>query len=339
MKTLLLAATTVVVAASLLSSCKTDPSSANGPQAILPLNSHGGGSAPAHPQLVYVGGKTISHNQYETIAVMDSDGSHQTTLYTAPASISGTTYACANLKAACWSPSGGSIAWLEADTIKALDVTVNSSGVPVASNIRVIYTNGGSETMNGLAWCSGTSTSALAFTAYHAGPTSELYTVPQSGGSATTIASETSGGVFSSPTWSPDDSKIGTMQIIAGTSGECKLWVLSASGSLLETDTFSTLAQTKNCEWARSGNTIAFGGQETGGAQHVYYIDYGSGTGPYTQSVTGDMPSWNPTNATIMFTNISASPWSLQKITAFGSSASTITTTPALNAGCRWRRQ
>ena len=57
----------------------------------------------------------------------------------------------------------------------------------------------------------------------------------------------------------------------------------------------------------------------------IYYIDYSSLTGPYTQNALGRYPTWSPNNAAIMLEHADATGiTTLQKINAFGTTATTV---------------
>ncbi len=306
----------------LLASCAQNPSSPDGPQNILPLST----STPAaNPALTYVGEVTIRRTTYPTIAVMNADGSNQTNIYTSPTS--------GNFSlgvSPCWSPNGSSVAWIENnDTIKAIDVSVNTHGVPVGSNLRTIYaTTAGSNNfvIHGLAWCSNSSTGEIAFVASYStgGGTgaSTVYTISQSGGTPTSVITESQNLCYS-VSWSPDDSKIAFSGHTASAPAAWYLRVADASsGSLLEAD---SLPQVNNVEWERSGSTISFDN-----AGVIYYLDYGSGNGEYTQSVAGTNPTWSPDDANVMFVKSSNV---IGEIAAFGSTVSTVTTVSSLRNG------
>ncbi|MFI5264346.1 MAG: hypothetical protein ACHQM6_07520, partial [Candidatus Kapaibacterium sp.] len=110
-----------------LVSCNKDSGLTN---PTLPMNA--AATVAANPALTYVG-STGGHSSKQTIAVMNSDGSNQTNVYTA-----GTT--ATTLSNPCWSADGKSVAWIEnSSVLKACDVSV-VNGVPTGSNVRTIYT-------------------------------------------------------------------------------------------------------------------------------------------------------------------------------------------------------
>ncbi|HZK76490.1 MAG TPA: hypothetical protein VFD13_06235 [Candidatus Kapabacteria bacterium] len=326
MKSTSLLAALAFAAASLLSSCKQDGQSINGPNTVLPLNT----STPAaNPVITYVGESIVHRTGYPAIAVMNADGSNKTIIYTSPST--GTLALGEN---PCWSPDGGSIAWIENyDTIKAIDVSVNSHGVPVGSNLRTIYaTTAGSNNfiIHGLSWCSESATGELAFVAaYSTGGghgASTVYTIGQTGGTPTALITESQNLCYS-VSWSPDDSKIA----FSGRTVPGAAWYLrvadASSGALLEAD---SVPQVNHVEWERSGNTIAFDN-----SSKIYYLDYGSGNGEYTENVSGTAPTWSPNDADIMFTSGST----VKEIPAFGTSTSTITTISSLGSPeMKWKR-
>src|SRR5438105_12410537 len=93
----------LLLAGVLFNSCKqgTDP---------MPMQtSAGSSSTPAHPALTYVAQLQSGHGSGTTwlwtVAVTDTDGSHATNVYVAS---NGT-----GVSVPCWSPTGGSIAFVE----------------------------------------------------------------------------------------------------------------------------------------------------------------------------------------------------------------------------------
>src|SRR5205823_1439911 len=109
------------------------------------------------------------------------------------------------------SPTGGSICVTQKgngsstapDSIKAIDVSVNSSGVAVGSNLRTILGLANrSVRLNNAFWSSTTSMGKIAYTTQES-TTNSLYVVGQSGGTPTQIYSyDATGGIkLGDPTW------------------------------------------------------------------------------------------------------------------------------------------
>jgi len=342
----LLSASLLTIMVLLAASCKQDPQSANGPQTVLPLSS----GNPAHPAITYA--------IYGAIAVMDSDGTHQTTVL----SPKGTeTMGTPN-----WSSSGGSIAYQDAaggssyvNSVKAMDISVNSRGVPVSSNVRTIYATQNTDTafIVDPAWCSVSTTAQIAFVRRYGGAgwgspnlgLAQLCTVSQSGGTPTVLASykilATQGNgnplVISHylyPTWSPDDSKIAVAR--EDTVGHWTIMIYNSStGAAQDSIPFSG---TVAClEWSRTGlNKLLF--QETPNSSTpwtIYYCDPTTGSTPTTNSVTGSNPTWSPNNNTVMY--ITGAPTdAFMKDDAFTSTTSTLQSSGFYGGttGMNWKR-
>jgi hypothetical protein len=337
----------------LAASCKQDPQSANGPQTVLPL-SNGGGTTPAHPAIAYMAIITSHSSSHPAICVMDSNGSHQTVLLTS--GTSGHTFGSANDFFVSWSATGGSIAFVAAtsnlslygDSIFALDVSLNSSGVPIASNVRLIYAAPASTDITHIEWCSTTTMGKIAFgTTKGTTSGSDRWVVSQSGGTPVKVAHLDSA-LTSKITWSPDDSRIcfswgvwdgsgtytGGMLRIYSTTDNGSTWAYTDSVSL-PASTYGT--STTGLEWSRGGTwtngKLAFcrsGGVLTHST--LYYCDPVTGATPSTNNVTALYPSWNPTNTALAMTPSSGTSTDyIDKVTAFGTSVSTLAT-----INCPW---
>src|SRR5438128_740267 len=144
MKHTLLQFSAMLLAAAFFCSCSKDSSNIVGTN-VTPFRSVTSKSS-AHPALTYIGSYTKGSsggNTWNTVAVMDTDGTHQTNVLIASIDEGLGDY----FEFPRWSPTGGSIAYIEQNftrqpwtwVIKAVDVTVSSSGTPVGSNTRTIY--------------------------------------------------------------------------------------------------------------------------------------------------------------------------------------------------------
>ncbi len=221
MKKLILSIVAILIAFALFSCNKenlvTNPGSGeiNLPKSRPPV------STPANPAITYRSsistGSGRNKSVYQTIAVMDTNGTNQTNVFTANTTT-------ARLSHPTWSPDGSSISWLSQDNgysgpshIVAADITINSNGVPVASNYRTIASIPGTAPeyywIYDQSWCSLPTTGKIAFIVTYGTGTSGwsfLYTVSTSGGEWDLLASvyDDEGGFYSSPCWSPDDYRI-----------------------------------------------------------------------------------------------------------------------------------
>ncbi|MDP4220551.1 MAG: hypothetical protein Q8916_11765 [Bacteroidota bacterium] len=310
--------------AGMVASCKQD-SGISDP--MKPMKAASSASS-ASPALTYTSSAKSGRTTFPTIAVMDSDGTHAANVYTAGSS----TTALSN---PCWSPDGKSVLWGEnTSVLKACDVSV-VSGVATGSNTRTITTD--SRTIVGKAWCSQSSTQKIAYidqaginNSYEQG---YLYTIPQGGGTPTLLFSSTAGvsHYMRSPTWSPDDKYIAFIDRSADNTNQSHSSILrvidAATGVQADTADLTSLFQAENCEWARSGNAIAFNDMDTnsGAHFHIYYYTAFSGNAITTQNTLGSNPTWSPSDANLMVgqeanTNV------VEKMAAFGTTLTTITT-------------
>ena len=299
----------------------------------IPLKtSAGGGSSTAHPALTFIDQTQIKHIWYQAVAVMDSDGTHTTNIYVG-----------SDVQHPCWSPNGKSIAFMEningIQYLKAIDVSVNSSGVPVGSNVRTLCS--GADYIQEIAWCSLPGTGLIAFATYHTTGNTKtyyLYTVSENGGTPTLITSDSTGSL-AWPTWSSDDSKLAVIHSSTNSFITPSIRIINPStGAVLEEDILSSIFSTGGgCEWARSGNTIAFTGRASStGALEIYYLDYGTANGPYTQHASGSQPTWSPNNATLMITGNNGG--NIVKLNAFGTTETTVTTSVVPASRMKWKR-
>ena len=331
MKNLLLNSFFAFAIACALGSCKQGPDSINSGLHPMSVNA----STTANPALTYVS-STSGHTSYPTIAVMDTDGGHSANVYTA-----GSTTATEQF--AAWSPSGGSVSFVENKSIKAVDVSV-VNGAATGSNARTITTD--TKTVVGQAWCSQSTTKKIAYidqaavnNSYEQG---YIYTIPDGGGTATLLYSSTAGTshTLRSPTWSSDDKYIAFLdrkQLNTNQSHGTILRIINAvTGAQVDTADLTSLFQASNCEWARSGNDIAFNDVDTnsGGHNHIYYYTAFSGNAATTQSTLGQMPTWSPNDANIMMGKDGAFNV-VQKIQAKGT---TITAVTSGKNQVKWKR-
>ena len=325
-----------LLAASLLSlaACQQDPQSANGPESVLPLSA---GTPAAHPAITYTS-SVVSHNStYATVGVMDTNAANQTNIVTA-------TSTSTWIVSPSWSATGASIAWAQglntgasASQLEALDVSVNSKGVPAGANVRTIYSTSNADSMsvNFPAWCSVSSTGKIAFVRQHIGSLlgeSELCTVSQSGGSETVLqtvrAYQWTGnyriyGRYRYPTWSPDDSKIAVVRTDTDAYlntpwHQTILIVDAASGAV--TDSIPLAMNVSGLQWSRTGtNQLVFSARGTSGSFLLYYCASSTGSTPTTNSVVGTFPTWSPNNSGVAYLNSG-----LQKNVPFTSTTSTV---------------
>jgi hypothetical protein len=335
-----------ILAASLLTlwACKQDPQSANGPQTVLPLSSGGG---TAHPAIAYRSSVTTGsgHTQhtYPAIGVMDSDGTHQTNVYVGTSS--------AGEIDPTWSPNGGSISWVLGKNIVAIDVSVNSSGVPVGSNFRTIAATPSSDAVAGFfiisqAWCSVTTTGKIAFIYenWNTGIT-KLCTVSISGGAWDTLAVSGYNIYYNelyTVTWSPDDAKLAVVREDDAGPINSKLMIYTRSSSAF-TDSISAPSGKMfgnyahfipGPQWSRTGGVggTAYLCAQVGSTSSpynfaLYYVQPTNGSTPSTNGVSSRNSTWSPNNSSVMVSN-GASLSGVNKVVSLTSTTTNILTTP-----------
>jgi len=323
MKTLLLAAT--LAAASLLSSCSQDPQSANGPAIALHTTS-AGGSTSAHPAVTYNSSTGNGGNLRKTIAVMDSDGTHQTNIYTAGSGSE-------SEKFPTWSADGGSISWLKNNSVAAIDLSVNSSGVPVGSNQRTIATGTSSISIVSQAWSTVSTTGKVIFIGWFGGTGSTLYAVSTSGGTWTTLAGTPDlgngdGMWFESATWSPDDSKIAISQHVSTSIGDRIMIFDLSTGTFTDSISlvsgYTVMPSNEPLTWSHSGmNEIAFHAfnpNSNSSTAQLFYVTPSNGSTPSTNSIVAGTSAWSSNNSSILFTVSGA----LKKVVPYSTSITTV---------------
>lgn len=325
----------------LAASCQQDPSSSGNQRPALHTSTSG---TPANPAIVYTysvtTGTGTKKTTYAHLGVMDTTGANQTSVYSASTTSEGEW-------SPTWAPGGGSISWIKlpngspdntgATYIMAEDISVNSNGIPVASNLRTIATctnyKGG---IWAQAWSSLSSTGQIAFVMTDSegsnGAWDYLCTVSTSGGSWHTLAkiwdnystTGLGGGSFG-VAWSPDDSKI---VVTYGSTSKMSLMIYDASSGA-QLDSIAPPSGDNGAlhpEWSHSGlNSISYG-VNTGTAWALYYDTPGSA--PTTNGVTfssgAQLPTtWSPDNSSLMLVSGGA----LKKLWSFSSNTTTVLST------------
>ena len=347
MKQLLSYASLLLFAGAFLSGCQQDPNSTGSPRTQLPLsNPHG--STTAHPALVYTGAViTTSHKTsttYSAIYVADTDMGNRTSVQVATTSTSSVLYGATP----GWSPNGSSICFTQSgegsprhpDSIKAFDVSVNSSGVPVGSNVRTVFgLPSNSVRLKNPFWSSTTTMGKIAYSTQEAG-TNSLYVVSQSGGTPTLIYRVDTSWVhyalpLGDPTWSPDDSKLACLRIGSnGTVTTIMIFGTTDNGSTWTyNDSISVSGGVDGLEWSRNGsvNELTFG-LVSGGTSEISFVTPTTGATPVTSFVAGVFPTWSPNNSSVMYVNAGY----LYKNTPLTTSTTTVTNFGGL--GVKWKR-
>lgn len=236
---------------------------------------------------------------------MDSDATDQTELYrvtSASITVGGSQ---------TWSPDGSSIVFtLQGsgsipDTIKAIDVSVNSDGEAVGSNLRTILgLSGTSVRIKNPFWCSASSTGKVAYTT-HNGATESLWVMSESGGTPTEIFRvDTAWTHYSvplgTPTWNSDDSRLAIIRI--GSYGSSTTIMIFNTSTWAYVDSIAVSGAISGLEWSRSGmNKLAFG-LYASGVYSINFCDPTTGASPTTSGVCGQYPTWSPNNSSVIYT-------------------------------------
>jgi len=272
---------------------------------------------------------------------MDTDGTHNTAVQVAGVSTSIINYTYLP----GWSPTGGSICFTQwgsataPDTIKAIDVSVNSSGVPVGSNLRTIVgLPDQTVRLNGAYWSSTSAVGMIAYTTRD-GATNSLYVVSQSGGTPTKICSVDTawmhfGLTLKNPTWSPDDSRLAVCRDSSANASTATSMILIFNTSTWAcVDSIAITGGVFGLEWSRSGsmNKLAFV-DFVSGSNHLYYCDPTTGATPTTYGLVGSYPTWSPNNSSVMYVNSSG----LTKNIPLTSTTTSVSSFGG--AGVKWKR-
>lgn len=282
-------------------SCEQDPSSIGSSEP-----SYGGKPAPAKPALVWLGAQLIGGVAFPALYVGDTTISPTSRIHTVSSS---------NFRiwaAPTWSPSGSSVVFTQngngygPDSIKAIDVSVNSKGDVVSSNLRTITAlSGTSSHMKNAFWSSTTSRNAIAYT-QDDGASNSMWIVSGNGGTPTQVASidETWAGSTSGlgyPTWSPDDSRLA---VVRHGNGSAMIMIYNTS-TWEYVDSIAVEGTILGMEWSRTGaNKLAFGLQAVGGTTtKLYFVTPTTGATPTTNNVLGSYPTWSPNNSSVLYFN------------------------------------
>jgi hypothetical protein len=266
------------------------------------------------------------------VSVMNADGSHQANFY-------GTSQAATdNLRDECWSPNGASVGFIHDNgnttapvaAIKAIDISVNSSGTVVGSNVRTIYNAPANTGITpGTAWSSTATMGKYAFATYNPSNSNRtLWVVSQTGGSPIKVWGSDStyvkenGSVMghrqtlSSATWSPDDEHLAAVRAdSAGTTTPTAMVTImifrtSDNGLTWSYDDSIKVAggasmPVSGLEWSRNGNGINKLAYNNFNDGFLYYVDPSTNAVPFTNSVPGRFPTWSTNNSVISYWNSS----------------------------------
>jgi hypothetical protein len=291
-----LLAASFLTLAMLLGACQQDPqSSMTNP--VFPQASR---TTAANPKIVYV--SSDGH-----LAVMDSDGTHQTVINTSDVNRNGN-----NLRP-MWS-TGSSVSYatniLSNDTvyssIRAIDVSVNSSGTAIGSNIRSLaaysYVQSDASKQGASCWSpSWSSTSSVNQIAYSVvarnGSAKYLCRVSASTGIVDTLWSTTDQ-IRSNPTWNSDDSRI-AVSCYNGTRGY--IIVLNTSTKAVTDSIYLGSHSPSYIEWSRAAGSVNKLAIIDGGDYHLYYLTPSNGSSLESTGIATYGATWSPSNSTVMY--------------------------------------
>jgi hypothetical protein len=354
----------LLLASAWLASCEAPSDSSDSVMRSGPTSHGGGGTTAANPALTYIGSTHLHGQYYPTVAVMDSAFGHQTVLYTSAT-------AGQSIIGPSWSPTNASICFLQvlpatSMAIKAVDVTTNTDGSVSGTNARTVYTLPSDITNNGsgTAWSNTTATNRIAYSTrnlYDSRRT--VWVVPASGGTPVKVWETDSAMVkedgsvmghvtpLTTPTWSPDDSRIAIQRYdsgastnygIAGTTKAVTIMIFTTSDngstwsytdSIKHTST-ATSSYYLDVQWSRTGlNTLALWDLSD---NKLYYANPASTSSITTDGVAAGGLSWSPNNSSILTTS-GANMW---KTVPFTTTVTTLSATnPSYNAQwqVRWR--
>jgi hypothetical protein len=247
--------------------------------------------------------------------------------------------------------------------IRAIDVSVNTAGVPVGSTVRTIYTLPAGVGVGRLpAWSSTITMGKFAYTTYNpTNTTRTLWVIPQAGGapikvweSNATYVKENGSVIghaqaLNSTTWSPDDHKLAVIR--SDSSGTANPAAVSTIMIFSTTDNGGTWTYTdsikvanfmvRGLEWSRNANGINKLAYDNASNGLLYYVDPATGAVPATNGVQGAFPSWAPDNSAVMFHNLSSSSNGyLSRVVPFTTSITNIVMNPATPSylPVRWKR-
>ena len=316
----------LLLAGVFFTSCNKDSGLTN---PTLPMKAGGGGGT-ANPAIAYINSTTSGGHTYSTIGVMDTTGANAMDIVTASFNTIQGKFAHTS-----WNYSGSSITYGTYETsswaINAVDVSVNSQGKPVGSNVRTIYSLAASDSiriLTGPAWCATSSTGEIAFTRLHTDQAdygvTDLCTISQSGGTPTVLASfkKLKGtvclGLYEYPTWNSDDSKIAVLR--QDTNNHYTIVIFNAStGAAL--DSIPVSSACRDLEWSRSGTDELVYSNSNGSAYVISYVTPSTGSTPSTNSIAGTYPTWSPNNSGIMFRPASGA---MEKLVPYTTSTTTV---------------
>jgi len=318
----------LLAGALLLAACEQTPNQASEP-GIRPMSQNS--SSDAHPAIAFKGTVTNKGKTYNTLSVFDSDGTNETAIYTA----SSTTHL---ILVPAWSPSGGTIAFQMYDnnngiypSIYLRDISV-SHGKAVGSNTRTLYSvSAYSTVLRGISWSSVSSTDKIAFITRDSGSygSNKVQVISTSGGTPTVLYQSNTSEIryYTSPTYSPDDSKIAFVDHAGPTDAALRpdtIRVINAStGVLLESIAIGSAKGTNTAiEWSRTGTNIIALTPDYGNGSLLYYVTPTTGSTPWTNNVSGTQPTWSPNSSSV----VTAGGSGLQKTVYGTSSSSTIAT-------------
>jgi hypothetical protein len=320
-------------------------------------NGHGGGNttADAHPAWTFMSttsGHGANSPSHWTIAVSDSDGTDQTTVYTASGAQS-----AEQVRFPTWSPNGASISFVDgvppigtwyasstnygAFSIRAVDVSV-SNGVVTGSNARTLcsYTSSDQMVIVEQRWSPTSTVDEVAFIG--ATPAGwGIYTVPASGGTPTRIYlapanAEINPGPLEGNAigWSNDGSQIGFAERDSASDGTVTyaLKIINSDGSGTPTTLDEGNHVLGGVQWSHAGSNnqdvLSYYRSSVMPSPAVTDIDL------YRISTSGGTPTlivshgidgfWSPNNTELIYTDYTTTSPVMKKVDVASGSTTTL---------------
>jgi hypothetical protein len=252
----------------------------------------------AKPAIVYTDAATGT-----VLHVMDSSGTNQTVVYTGSAGVSTPN----------WSP-GNSIVFVESGSIKTAEITVNSSGVAVSSNMQTIASvSSTTHILTKAVWSSTTTVNAIAFPIQaksNTGANNYLCIMSASGTIWDTLYTTPYDQYAGGLTWSPDDAKLAVLMESRSTGDNWFVILNTSTGAITDSIPVNLEITSNNfrnnVEWSRASGTInklAFVSHEMVGPR-ICYLTPTSGSTPTTNNVSLPIAgtlTWSPNNSSLMY--------------------------------------
>lgn len=247
----------------------------------------GGGKPPKPPADPAITYRSFQGNKHG-LAVMNSDGSNQTVIYTD-----------AGIDDPSWAPDGSAIAFenrvgLSQSGLWRIDVAV-VNGVPQGSNAHLLAARDvDCGACGDPAWSPLGQEIAVAGRLGEGEP-SDLFVIDANTGAPQSLFKPAAGRVVNFPAWRADGSQIAFVERDwLGANFEIKVVNRAAPGTPINTVSLGQFATLTHLDWARNQDTLAFVGD---GA--IYTLDLPAGLPSFV--INGGSPTWSPDDTKLAF--------------------------------------